>query len=214
MKLPVGCRFRQLDIHDLDQVVTLHAQTLQNLSVGMVAHDSDAMITERLGSSGKGGGIFKEDTLIAYALLFLPISTQGTLAEQLTMPVSGPIAELDGAGVSLDYRGFGLHRALTQWRITQAKCIGVHHLFSTVSPGNIASLTNLLSSGLHARAVMLLPKMGTRLLMHCPMAGWASATSQNELIKLDDLKGLRAAFADGKHGVWQKDGCLCFTLAM
>jgi len=198
---PLAFEGRRLGPEDLPAVIALHALSRQGVAAELVAHDSDDFFRLRLAERGRLLGLFAEGELVAYGVLGLPRAGDASFADDLPdPPPAESVAEVDGVAVRPDLRGNGLHRLLVRWRLAEAA--GRALALATAAPGNLYSLSNLLSCGFEA--VALLHKYGgaRRFLLARPLDAEppAPAAAQGRWVPLERLEEQQALLRDGWRG--------------
>lgn len=157
---PVPFAGRRLAAEDLADVIALHHAVRATIPPELVCFESDVFFADRIDRAGCILGLFAEGKLIAYGVLGLPSPRDPSFGDDLALPAAerGRIAEIDGASVTPEWRGNGLQRLLIGCRLRWALAAGRPVALSTVAPGNLPSLHNLLAERLTIRA--LRPKYG------------------------------------------------------
>lgn len=125
----------------------LHQAERDKMKPGQVRKYDRKFISRNLGTSF---GIFYRGKLIAYGALNIPMignSLTKYLPESFEIAPEG-VAQLDGAVVASQYRGYSLHHYLLSARIELALQLGKTHILSTTCPTNIGSLKGMLGAGL------------------------------------------------------------------
>ena len=206
---------RRLALSDLDALLRLHHRSLEGMPPSWVARDDEAFFCRHLGQDGMIGGLYDGARLVAFAVLGLPMSGAPNFGTDhaLSPEQLDRVAHLDGAGVAPEWRGHGLQRVLSNWRIAVARALQREIVLSTVSPLNLPSLASQLGVGLSARGLKQ-RFSGWRLLMRCdlsrvmrePVRGDADVDCGRQVsaarsVSLDDVAALQQAFADGWIGV-------------
>lgn len=197
----------RLTSRHLPAVIALHREVTRDLPPALVARESDTFFADHLERLGCIHGVFEGDRLVAYAVLGLPTegapnfgTDHGLTAEDLAR-----VAHVDGIAVAPDRRGRHLHRILIRHRMEEARRAGRPIVLSTVAPGNLPSLANLLACGLSIRG-MVEKFGGTRYLLRRDIdqpLPWPRA--DGAWLPLGDLEGQWAQFAAGAHG-WRLEG--------
>lgn len=162
---PVSFLGRHLGDADLGAVIALHHLVRQMVPPHLLAAESDAFFADHMARIGRIFGLFVEGAMIAYGVLGLPGPGDANFGDSLGLTATDKarIAHIDGISVHPDWQGNRLQRVLTAWRLREAATAGRSLVLSTVAPGNLASLTNILAEGLTIRA--LLQKFGGRRYM-------------------------------------------------
>jgi GNAT superfamily N-acetyltransferase len=152
---PVGFVGRWLDDGEVGAVITLHRTVRAAIAPELLCRESDDFFIDHSGRVGNILGLFAEDRLIAYGVLGLPPVGEPSFADDfaLTAGDRAAAATVDGAAVLPEWRGNRLHRRLVAERLRRAREQGRRIALSTVAPGNLPSLRNLLAEGLTIRAL-------------------------------------------------------------
>ncbi|PPC76630.1 hypothetical protein C4K68_14480 [Pokkaliibacter plantistimulans] len=147
-----------LNLSHLQAIITLHHEVRALLDPSLIAAETDDYFADHLARCGRIYGIFADDQtdrLVAYGVLGLPGLRDPNFGTDQGLSESelGQVAHIDGAAVTPDWRGLGLHRLLIRHREVKARDFGRTLLLSTAAPGNFYSLNNLLQCELQVRGV-------------------------------------------------------------
>ena len=169
-----------------------------------MTRETDAFLATRLGMGGQTLGIFAGDDLVAYGILGLPSDPKSALigpAEPDPPPVAA-VGVLDGGGVAVAWRGFGLHGVLCRRRLELARGHGRPWLRATAAPANHASWRNLLAVDLRVVALAPMYEGSWRYLMATPHRPASSpGTAQRRTVAAADLGSQARLLAAGWTGV-------------
>ncbi len=118
---------------------------------------------------GSIAGLFDiRGDLVAYGALTLPRPGESSRCDSLDLPADERhlTAYLASAMVRADWRGFGLHHALIEWRLALASALGRRHMVSATWPGNYRSWGHLTAHGVHGKKLVMIADGVWRLLVH------------------------------------------------
>lgn len=152
---PVAFAGRWLTADDIPSVIELHHSVRQAVPADLLCRETDRFFIDHVGRCGRILGLFAEDRLIAYGVLGFPSSNEESFADGfgLTVAERALVATIDGTSVAPEWRGNGLQKLLIAARLDEARAVGCRIAVSTVAPGNLASLRNLLASAMTVRAL-------------------------------------------------------------
>lgn len=199
--VPVPYIGRWLAPDEVGGVIALHHAVRQAVPPELLCRETDAFFHEHCREHGRILGLFVGEELIGYGVLGLPKANEESFADQfgLTAEQRAAVATIDGAGVLPRWRGNGLQRQLVAARIEAAGAAGRRIAVSTVAPGNLPSLRNLLAEGLNIRA--LRPAFGgLRFLMRRDLDRSPKPTREGRWIALADTSEAEAALMAGYQG--------------
>lgn len=199
------CLVRELRDADVDSILALHSSVRMALaSPELYRPNTREFYKRHVGQEGQSIGIFVRDVLVAFVILRFARWAGDNLGRDLgvTEDMLSQVVHIEECAVRPGYRGRGFQRFLTRLRLDSARRAGFRFAASTVAPGNVASLSNLLRCGLSART--LSKKYGgyIRLIMCRDLQRSISVRDDFvEWISVSDVNGLSAAFAEGLIGV-------------
>ena len=136
----------------LEEVWALQELVVETLSAPAPYHpDPKDLLAQCLGPRGQAVGTFVDGRLVGFRSVFYPGDRPDNLGLdiQLTGPDLDRVAHLERAAVNPAYRGNRLQIRMTAHAIRLA--VGNHrwrHLFSTVAPGNPASMKDKFTVGM------------------------------------------------------------------
>lgn len=192
---------RWLEPHEVGGVIALHHAVREAVAPELLCRETDAFFHEHCRACGRILGLFADGELIGYGVLGLPAPDQESFADQfgLTAEQRADVATIDGAGVLPRWRGNGLQRRLVAARIEAARLAGRRIAVSTVAPGNLPSLRNLLAEGLTIRA--LRPAFGgLRFLVRRDLDRLSKPDTEGRWIALADTTEAAKALISGYQG--------------
>lgn len=192
---------RWLEPHEVGDVIALHHAVRQAVAPELLCRETDAFFHQHCRARGRILGLFADGELIGYGVLGLPAPDEESFADRfgLTAEQRAVVATIDGAGVLPRWRGNGLQRRLVAARIEAAGAAGRRIAVSTVAPGNLPSLRNLLAEGLTIRA--LRPAFGgLRFLMRRDLDRSPKPATEGRWIALADTSEAVDALMSGYQG--------------
>ncbi|MBS1164045.1 MAG: hypothetical protein H6R00_70 [Proteobacteria bacterium] len=199
---PIRYEGRWLPAGDVGAVIYLHHAVRDMVAPELLCRETDAFFVEHCGSCGRILGLFVEERLIAYGVLGLPEPHQESFADgfDLSAIERAGVATIDGASVAPEWRGNGLQRVLIAARLAGARAAGRKIAVSTVAPGNVPSLRNLLCSDMTVRALRH-AFGGLRFLVRCDLdLSSQQPPEAGRWIALDDVDGALSALGAGAIG--------------
>lgn len=113
-------------------------------------------------------GIFTEDGLIAYDVLYFPGAEGDNFGADIKLPVDelNRIVHLETVAVHPDYRGNSLQKRMEEIHLKKIREFDCIHVCCAVSPKNLPSLRNLFSNGLIIKCIKLKFGSRVRFIMH------------------------------------------------
>ncbi|MER2126897.1 GNAT family N-acetyltransferase [Solibacillus sp. FSL H8-0523] len=190
-----------------------HIQGLITLQVEVVEALEDKAILQPLDEgelrfilSGNGVmiGVFVEEKLIAFRALLQPELDDEHLGYDIGLSTETEIKKVlyqEISNVHPAYRGYGLQRTMADFIMEQVDLTKFNVVCATVMPGNIASLKDKFSQGMHVAALKL--KYGGKLryvfmkdLMREGNASW----QQEQFVSMDDTEGQQQLLQNGFVG--------------
>ena len=149
-------------------------------------------------------GVFVEEKLIAFRALLQPELDEEHLGYDIGLSTEAELKQVlyqEISNVHPAYRGYGLQRTMADIIMQQVDLTKFNVVCATVMPGNIASLKDKFSQGMHVAALKL--KYGGKLryvfmkdLMREGIAAW----QQEQFVPMDDTKGQQALLKSGFVG--------------
>jgi hypothetical protein len=108
-------------------------------------------------------GVFKNDGLVAYRVLYFPGEREDNFGSDINLPSDelGEVVHLATVAVHPAYRGNSLQSTMQRIPLDFAKRMGYEHPCCMVSPKNRLSLQNIFSLGFMMKALKI--KFGWRL---------------------------------------------------
>ncbi len=192
---------RWLEPQEVGGVIALHHVVREAVAPDLLCRETEAFFHEHCSACGRILGLFADGEMIAYGVLGLPAANQESFADQfgLTVQQRAEVATIDGAGVLPRWRGNGLQRRLVAARIEAARLAFRRIAVSTVAPGNLPSLRNLLAEGLTIRA--LRPAFGgLRFLVRRDLDLSPKPAMEGRWIALADTADAAQALISGYQG--------------
>ena len=190
-----------------------HIQKLLTLQLEVVEALEDKAILQPLDEGelnfilrGNGVmiGVFVEEKLIAFRALLQPELDDEHLGYDIGLTTKDELKKIlyqEISNVHPAYRGYGLQRTMADIIMQQVDLTKFNVVCATVMPGNIASLKDKFSQGMHVAALKL--KYGGKLryvfmkdLMREEIAAW----QQEQFVPMDDTKGQQALLKSGFVG--------------
>jgi len=164
-----GVVARLLGPADLQLVYALHRRTLALApTVGLVKPETREFFARHFEEVGRILGVWHGRTLIAYAVVGLPVGPSYNFGVEIDLAGDRllAVAQLDGVSVAPEWRGRGLHRSLCEWRIEIARVADRRHVLSTVAPTNHFSWCNLMAHDLRVRRLRYKFGGALRYILH------------------------------------------------
>ena len=155
----LGYTLKKLDQSYEKQVMDMQKEAVKESDAvhkGMLRANSDQMITSCFQSPNETHGIFKEDKLIGFGMLYDPgLDKNEDIKHHLDLHNEREIAAIDDKDimhiklvvVHKEHRGNHLQYHMTKYLTSRAKALGKKLLFTTVSPYNVASVKNTFKAG-------------------------------------------------------------------
>ncbi len=192
---------RWIEPQEVGGVIALHHAVREAVAPDLLCRETDAFFHEHCNACGRILGLFANEELIGYGVLGLPAPDQESFADQfgLTSEQRTVVATVDGAGILPRWRGNGLQRRLVAVRVEAARAAGRRIAVSTVAPGNLPSLRNLLAEGLTIRALRT-AFGGIRFLMRRDLDRSPKPVTQGRWIALADTSEASDALMAGYQG--------------
>ena len=199
---PIRYEGRWLSASDVGAVIGLHRAVRDMVAPELLCRETDAFFVEHCGRCGRILGLFVEERLIAYGVLGLPEPHQESFADGFGLSAAerAAVATIDGTSVAPEWRGNGLQRVLIAARLAGARAAGRKIAVSTVAPGNVPSLRNLLCSAMTVRALRH-AFGGHRFLVRCDLdLSSQQPPAAGRWIDLNDINGALSALGTGAIG--------------
>ncbi len=190
-----------------------HIQKLMTLQLEVVEALEDKAILQPLDEGelnfilrGNGVmiGVFVEEKLIAFRALLQPELDDEHLGYDIGLTTEDELKKIlyqEISNVHPAYRGYGLQRTMADIIMQQVDLTKFNVVCATVMPGNIASLKDKFSQGMHVAALKL--KYGGKLryvFMKDLMREGSVAWQQERFVPMDDTKGQQALLKSGFVG--------------
>lgn len=209
---------RQIGMAQLQEVVRLHNEVIDRLPDADLCWRFPLENIERyLGPDGVTVGVYDEDRLISFRVLYFPGFNEdnpgrdfGLAADELKL-----VAHLPLSNVHPDYTGNGLQKKMTLYAVELAEATReFNYLCSNVSPKNYPSMAEKFSIGMHVAALKekyggfwryIFRKDMRQALSYQEKDAVFVATDdyqrQSELLQLGYV-GFKAGLEDEKNGVY------------
>jgi GNAT superfamily N-acetyltransferase len=203
-----GLEARRLGPADAEAMDTLHRLVLDGMAdkdLFWVEIEPREMMATYQGDQGVVIGVFDGDALVAYGALRLADHNGPARGADLLLPSSAlpQVAHLSSAMVLSAYRNRRLHRWLLNRRIEVAAKLGRRHLFSTASPKNHFSWSNMVRREIFVKRLFTVGGGLVRCLMHRDLSVNAHfEPGPTAICDLADFKRQRALLNDGW---WARD---------
>lgn len=195
-----------LSASDLDAVFALHlAATSAVGRPDLIKPESRAFFERILDGGGRIIGWRRDETLAAYGVLQLDLPASEDARPAFGLAPGDRLAKLAGAAVLPDAWGAGIHAALIDRRVEQARQLAVGHLYATAAPGNARSWENLLDAGFAVRG--LIEKYGghIRYLIYRDLSAAAAGGQDGTWCDAGDTERQKSLVAAGHAGVrWRR----------
>jgi ribosomal protein S18 acetylase RimI-like enzyme len=160
---------RFMDEDDLKGMMALQEIIVQNLSDKEIfrTHAPDYFL-DHFKVENSMIGIFTDDGLIAYNVLYFPGVDGDNFGTDIDLPSDelDKVVHMETVAVHPAFRGNSLQRKMGDVHLRTIQEMGYKHVCCTVSPKNHSSLQNIFSNGLVIKALKI--KFGWRLryIMH------------------------------------------------
>lgn len=190
-----------------------HIQKLMTLQLEVVEALEDKAILQPLDEGelnfilrGNGVmiGVFVEEKLIAFRALLQPELDDEHLGYDIGLTTEDELKKIlyqEISNVHPAYRGYGLQRTMADIIMQQVDLTKFNVVCATVMPGNIASLKDKFSQGMHVAALKL--KYGGKLryvFMKDLMREGNTSWRQEQFVPMNDTKGQQALLKSGFVG--------------
>lgn len=199
-------RYAPLGGTDLDAIMELHlASTGAVGRADLIKPESRDFFERILDGGGRMFGVWRDGAFVGYGVLQLDLPPSEDARPYLGLMASDRLAKLAGACVLPHAWGFGIHDALIDIRVAEARRLGLDHLYATAAPGNARSWENLLVAGFGVRG--LVEKYGghLRYLLHRREGAPATPVEGGVWLGTEDTRGQRALIAKGwAAGQWRR----------
>jgi len=198
--------YARLSNDNLDEMFAVHQAAIA--AVGrpdLVKPESLAFFRRILSGAGRVIGVYRDDALVAYGVLQLDLPPSEDARPLLGLSLNDSLAKLAGASVLPREWGAGIHNALINQRIAEARRLGIAHLYSTSAPGNAPSWENLLDAGFRVRG--LIEKYGGQLryLLYLDLSAPAPVEIDGAWCDTTDSEKQRLLIANGLSGIgWRR----------
>jgi hypothetical protein len=188
----VSYEMRFMDNSNLKEIVDLQDIIIQNLSDKEIfrTHSID-YFKDHFSVENAVIGIFTEDGLIAYNILYFPGDGEDNFGADVNLPIGelDRVVHLATVAVHPSYRGNSLQSKMQGAHLKVIQKMGFDHVCCMVSPKNRPSLQNIFSHGLIIKALKI--KFGWRLryIMHKSLSRPSIIGPEEVRIKSSDIEG-------------------------
>lgn len=201
------------DAYEVHLLNESHIQELMTLQLEVVEALEDKAILQPLDEGelsfilrGNGVmiGVFVEEKLIAFRALLQPELDDEHLGYDIGLTTEDELKKIlyqEISNVHPAYRGYGLQRTMADIIMQQVDLTKFNVVCATVMPGNIASLKDKFSQGMHVAALKL--KYGGKLryvFMKDLMCEGNTTWQQEQFVSMDDTEGQQALLKRGFVG--------------
>lgn len=139
---------RQCTPEDLPQILQMQEKTIAELTnKDILRKNTEETLLACLNPPHYTLGVFLDDTLIAFSVLFFPGDSDENLAFPIDAEAAKESANYKLVIVDSAYRGHGLQCCLADKLEEKARAYGVKILCATVSPYNPHSKANIIKCG-------------------------------------------------------------------
>ena len=174
-QLDMQYEMRFMDESNLGDIMGLQEIIVHNLADKEIfrTHSSD-YFQEHFQIENSIVGVFTEDGLVAYSILYFPGEREDNFGSDINLPHDEltKVVHLATVAVHPAYRGNSLQSMMHGIHLEVVKRMGYEHVCCMVSPKNKPSLQNILSHGLIIKALKLKFDLRLRYIMHknltCP----------------------------------------------
>lgn len=141
--------FRLLLESDAEAAFAVHCAATCHLQNDIVRKESLKFIRDQINDGFVIGGFAADGQLVAYAALSVDNSATSKISDLLELDPANrrKLCMLDGVAVQPAWQSRGIHHALIAERLCYARDLGKDIVGATVSPRNLKSIKNLLTSG-------------------------------------------------------------------
>jgi ribosomal protein S18 acetylase RimI-like enzyme len=200
--------YAELSASDLDDVYALHlAATAAVGRPDLIKPESHDFFRGILEGGGRITGFFQDGRLVGYGVLQTELPPSEDARPLIGLSAGDSLAKLAGAGVLPEAWGAGIHDALIDIRVEQARRAGIGHLYATAAPGNARSWANLVDAGFSVR--LLFEKYGghLRYLLHRDLGRPAAPAGEGVWCAAGDTQRQRELLDAGLTGLrWRRGG--------
>ncbi|WAP67626.1 GNAT family N-acetyltransferase [Jiella pelagia] len=199
-------RYAPLDGAHLDAVMQLHLAATGAVGRADLIKPENRDFFERiLTGAGRMFGVWRGGAFVGYGVLQLDLPPSEDARPQLGLKATESLAKLAGACVLPEAWGHGIHDALIEIRVAEARRLGLDHLYATAAPGNARSWENLLAAGFSVCG--LVEKYGghQRYLLHRREGAPQRPTDDGVWLGAEDTAGQVELIAKGwAAGQWRR----------
>ena len=196
----------------IPQLMTLQLEVVEALENKAILQPLDEEeLSFILRGNGVMIGVFVEGKLIAFRALLQPEIDDEHLGYDIGLSTEGELKKVlyqEISNVHPNYRGYGLQRTMADIIMQQVDLTKFNVVCATVMPGNIASLKDKFSQGMHVAALKF--KYGGKLryvFMKDLTCEEKVAWQEEQFISMDDTEGQQQLLKSGFVGrTMKKDG--------
>ena len=191
---------------DLEAIFALHLIAIRAIGrPELVKPESKDFFRRILAGQGGAIGVVQDDALVAYGILQLELPSSEDARPLLGLKSGDSLAKLAGASVLPSAWGAGLHSALIDCRIAEARKLSIRHLYSTAAPGNARSWANLIDAGFAIRAIIEKYGGHLRYLLYRDLSTGISGDGKGMWCDAADIVRQRLLIANGFAGTgWRR----------
>jgi len=192
LQLDMQYEMRFMDESNLRDIMGLQETIAQNLADKEIfrTHSSD-YFQDHFQIENSTVGVFTEDGLIAYSILYFPGEREDNFGSDINLPHDEltKVVHLATVAVHPAYRGNSLQSMMHGIHLEVVKRMGYEHVCCMVSPKNKPSLQNILSHGLIIKALKLKFDLRLRYIMHKNLTSPSIIGPEEIRISSSDIEG-------------------------
>lgn len=155
-------------------------------------------------------GVFVEEKLIAFRALLEPQIDEEHLGYDIGLTTEAELKRVlyqEISNVHPNYRGFGLQRTMADIIMRQVDLTKFNIVCATVMPGNIASLKDKFSQGMHVAALKYKYGGKLRYVFMKDLTRGELKWQQEQFLRMDDIESQQVLLKNGFVGrMLTKDG--------
>ena len=193
----------------IQELMTLQLEVVEALENKAILQPLDEEeLSFILSGNGVMIGVFVEEKLIAFRALLQPELDEEHLGYDIGLTTEDELKKVlyqEISNVHPAYRGYGLQRTMADIIMQQVDLTKFNVVCATVMPGNIASLKDKFSQGMHVAALKL--KYGGKLryvFMKDLISEGNAIWQQEHFVSMDDTEGQQQLLKNGFVGCSMK----------